>query len=72
MQTTRAGRAIARAVIDHALYQDLDSVVLEGFLLLLGRVSMKQILRLILCGALCWMNPVAANETTSEIGRAHV
>jgi beta-glucanase (GH16 family) len=65
MQTTRAGRAIARAVIDHALYQDLDSVVLEGFLLLLGRVSMKQILRLILCGALCWMNPVAANETTS-------
>jgi len=65
MQTTRAGRAIARAVIDHALYQDLDSVALEGFLLLLGRVSMKQILRLILCGALCWMNPVAANETTS-------
>ncbi|MDG1925263.1 MAG: DUF5011 domain-containing protein [Pseudomonadales bacterium] len=65
MQTTRAGRAIARAVIDHALYQDQDSVVLEGFLLLLGRVSMKQILRLILCGALCWMNPVAANETTS-------
>ena len=65
MQTPQAGRAIARAVTDHALYQDQDSVVLEGFLLLLGRVSMKQILRLILCGALCWMNPVAANETTS-------
>ena len=35
--------------------------MLEGFLLLLDRVSMKQILRLILCGALCWMHPVAAN-----------
>ena len=37
--------------------------MLKRFLLLLGKGSMKQILRLILCGALGWINPVAANDT---------
>ena len=36
--------------------------MLEAVFLVLNGVSMKHILKLVLCGALVWMNPVAAND----------